>query len=562
MKTYPDNEISKKSRKSSRRQTVTEIIFENINELSSPKKSVSIDINEGRLVKKTCNTVYKNFKKDIIDEYVHGDLKDTFDTTLISNFIQKQQANDVININNDILKTSIIYNMVLDMKHIDKHRFLFILLNSVADCIDIFLDIAVLLQYIHLKYTTFVILQGLTIGISFFLQFAVSIICNQPIGWALTGLIGIKPILDNWRDATTTVTFSGQITTNAQSRWISRIITLVFRAIPQLFIQMNVMLRTNQIDISVIQYLSVATSILSIGLSVSSADRAMDMNKTLRLNDPHIHGYVNLNIKPYCQYISSIAFFSANITMKTYAVSILLISGFGIERMFIWFLLEFCLLLSIKVYLKNWRFYRRYIDSFFISLLFNLSCYLALMTVPFPLLRLPGFVTCKLYVAYVIYMILINYVMIFIAYRYYNGHDNISEKYSFLFLLFNTFICNISFAISYYHAPKSFKAYIFKYNTMKDYIYKYVWIEAHERIYNSHILDSQEEIRATLACRTSINYLPIFSIIKFYSNNWEKWTLNNPEWFTEDFINDVPRELLVGVRSVDSENVINDDVSF
>ena len=559
MKTHPDNEINNKPHRLSRRQTVTEIIFENINELSSPKKSVSIDINEGRLVKKTCNTVYKHFKKDIIDEYVHGDLKDTFDTTSITNFLHKQQANDVININNDILKTSIIYNMVLDMKHIDKHRFLFILLNSVADCIDIFLDIALLLQYIHLKYTTFVILQGLTIGISFFLQFIVSIICNQPIGWALTGLIGIKPILDNWRDATTTVAFSGQITTNAQSRWISRIITLVFRAIPQLFIQMNVMLRTNRNDISEIQYLSVATSILSIGLSISSADRAMDMNKTLRLNDPHIHGYVNLNINPYCQYISSIAFFSANITMKTYAVSILLISGFGIERMFIWFLLEFCLLLSIKVYLKNWRFYRRYIDSFFISLLFNLSCYLALMTVPFPLLRLPGFVTCKLYVVSVIYMILINYVMIFIAYRYYNGHDNISEQYSFLFLLFNTFICNISFVIAYYHAPKSFKIYIFKYNTMKDYIYKYVWIEAHERIYNSHILDSQEEIRATLACRTSINYLPIFNIIKFYSNNWEKWTLNKPEWFTEDFINDVPPELLVGVRSFGSKN---DDVSF
>ena len=433
-----------------RRQTVTSLLLENMNEISESNshhetsnheksnhetsnheiidRSEILSYNsKNTIVVKRYNNLYYKFKSEIIDKYTHNDLNVDLDTILIDDFIKKY------NINGDILKTHIIYKMILSMRHIDKHRFLFILLHSVADCIDIFLDINVLIEYINLKYIHFAILQGSVIGLSYLLQFSVSILTRQPFYWALTSLIGVKPILDNWRDATSTVHYSGQITTNTQNRWISRMISMLFRSIPQLFIQMYVLLRYGTINGTIIQFTSVIISIISIGMSVASTDRSLDMNTILRFNDPHIHGYINLDINPYYQYISLITFFSTYIMMKSYSVSLLLISGFNLEYLLFWFCFEFFILFLIRVYIKNWRLYRVGIDTTIISFFYNIVCYIIILTIPAPILRAPGCLTCKIYIASIIYMILMNYIMIYIAYRYYTINNNISEDLSFFF---------------------------------------------------------------------------------------------------------------------------------
>ena len=149
----------------------------------------------------------------------------------------------------------------------------------------------------------------------------------------------------------------------------------------------------------------------------------------------------------------------------------------------------------------------------------------------------------------------VNFVIIFTSYRISNGNMLADEICVYSIVAVNTILCGVCGYTSYYLSPDEFKINILKYNSLSDYLYYYCWCESQENIYRNKSIETQEEIRAKMALHYSLCYIPKYHIIRFYSVNWTKWEILPPTWFNDDFVNAIPRELLVGVRQFDSENV-------
>jgi hypothetical protein len=70
---------------------------------------------------------------------------------------------------------------------------------------------------------------GGVLAFSFVLQCATSLALGQPLWIGLTGLIGMKPAIEAWRDATGAGPFKGQNLDNSQMMFICRGTEMVVR---------------------------------------------------------------------------------------------------------------------------------------------------------------------------------------------------------------------------------------------------------------------------------------------------------------------------------------------
>ena len=66
--------------------------------------------------------------------------------------------------------------------------------------VDMGTDVATMVNYVTLN-RSIAIAQGGILGFSFLVQFLASVTLGQPLWVGLVGLIGMKPMLEAWRDA-------------------------------------------------------------------------------------------------------------------------------------------------------------------------------------------------------------------------------------------------------------------------------------------------------------------------------------------------------------------------
>ncbi len=109
---------------------------------------------------------------------------------------------------------------------------------------------------------------------------------GQPFVYSLTSLIGIKPVLELWRQSTNKKPFDNQVMSNQQILWATRVIETVFETIPQSAIQLIALLDTPVEDRLPLQYFSLVLSIISTGMLVAQSDRDMDLDKKNRRSNP------------------------------------------------------------------------------------------------------------------------------------------------------------------------------------------------------------------------------------------------------------------------------------
>ena len=69
--------------------------------------------------------------------------------------------------------------------------------------------------------------QGVILGVSFFAQFLTSVGLGQPFWVGVVGVIGMKPMLEAWRDAIDAKPFPGQKGPNDLMLFLTRFIELV-----------------------------------------------------------------------------------------------------------------------------------------------------------------------------------------------------------------------------------------------------------------------------------------------------------------------------------------------
>ena len=119
---------------------------------------------------------------------------------LVDKFMAKQIEGGMAEAEVDRLKTLLIVSIAQQKKEIDRFKVLRGFGKTVISYADIVTDVLVLSTFVKMN-SSMAAIQGLSLGFSMFVQSISSIIFGQPIWVALLGLVGMKPIVEAYRDA-------------------------------------------------------------------------------------------------------------------------------------------------------------------------------------------------------------------------------------------------------------------------------------------------------------------------------------------------------------------------
>ena len=269
-------------------------------------------------------------------------------------------------------------------------------------------------------------------------------------------------------------------------------------------------------------YVSFAISLVSGGFAITATDRTLDMSKSRRTHDPLLFGYVPVADGAYWQLLAMVVFFAFYMALKMFALGLLIVSAHP-AVVPLWLVAECGLLLGVRMLIENWRFYRRGADSAGFSLVFHFGHYIGLLAAPFPLLRNPVFLTSRVYSAGLLYMLLVNFVQVGIAYRHFGGSDTVDETTVWAILFTSTVVCVMAGAAAYRYVPTSHKRTFYEHRTFNRHVGTFWWNEARYDVDHKGRECDQEGTRACLPLAFSIHYLPMERCKAFYEENWRRW---------------------------------------
>ena len=169
---------------------------------------------------------YKAYVRSILD--THGSPESTldFDRNTIRDFMEAQKTFGLTDAELLMLLEEIEYHRVVAMKEANPFRILWLFLKTTLGYVDMGTDIATMVNYATLN-PSIAIAQGVILGVSFFAQFLTSVGLGQPFWVGVVGFIGMKPMLEAWRDAMDAKPFPGQKGGNDQMLTLTRFIEMV-----------------------------------------------------------------------------------------------------------------------------------------------------------------------------------------------------------------------------------------------------------------------------------------------------------------------------------------------
>ena len=107
-----------------------------------------------------------------------------------------------------------------------KWKKFWLFLKTTMGYVDMGTDIATMVNYVPLN-PSIAIAQGVILGVSLFAQFLTSVVLGQPFWVGLVGVIGMKPMLEAWRDAMEAKPFPRQKQGNDFMLGLTRFIEMV-----------------------------------------------------------------------------------------------------------------------------------------------------------------------------------------------------------------------------------------------------------------------------------------------------------------------------------------------
>jgi hypothetical protein len=139
----------------------------------------------------------------------------------------------------------------------------------------------------------------------------------------LAGLLGLKPLIEGYRDAVGSKPFPNQMLNNEIMLLVTRGVEVSLEAVPQSIIQTILLMMTTSEDRTFLQYISLIASFLTTAITVAFADKAIDASNYRRKDDPFLFGYVASKTEGTKQLIAAIAFITTYAFAKTFSFSIL-----------------------------------------------------------------------------------------------------------------------------------------------------------------------------------------------------------------------------------------------
>ena len=483
------------------------------------------------------------FKRDVLTPYEDdpeaSNLKEE-----VKKFMEEQTKKGLSDEEINELKIEAIVKVVEEKKEIDTFKVLRVFGKTVISYADIATDVLVLFEFMS-KNKAMAIIQGTSLGFSMLMQCFISLVMGQPIWVGLLGLVGMKPILEAWRDAIDAKPFPSQKTGNDSMLMFSRMTEVVFESIPQSLVQTTALLVYPD-QRSYLQFISLFASFLTTGFMVVTADREQDTDSKSRRNESALVGYALINSTT--QIVSSIVCFTCYKTAKMFSLALLIASSLSAKYCVGLLLIEHCALSLVRLGLKNLRIWVRDADGLLFTNLVNFGWYICLLAAPFPTCRWPHFLTPRIYSAGMLYMCTINFALVYVSYRAFDARNVLPESQAWVGLSAVTFLCVIFGVIAFNLIPQSHRHTFYKHLTLRDHINLINWHEkAQEFDHKMREVTDQDGIRALMPLWISLYYLPTEKLIELYRDNWKKWSADPPYWFDDEFKSLLPRELLVEV---------------
>jgi hypothetical protein len=162
---------------------------------------------------------------------VHGTRESTlsFSEQTVFDFMERQKSFGLSDSEVHSALVRIAYLQVVEKAEYDPYRILSLFFKTMMGYVDLATDIAAMALYVK-KFQMVAAVQGGILAFSFVCQCVFSIALGQPLWVGLMGLIGMKPALEAWRDATGAEAFKGQKLGSDQMMWICRGVEMVVSA--------------------------------------------------------------------------------------------------------------------------------------------------------------------------------------------------------------------------------------------------------------------------------------------------------------------------------------------
>ena len=166
------------------------------------------------------------YNRDIFSKYSDKESTDEFDDDfVIDQFMEDQRAMGLTERECRMLYNKIAAAHIIEKKEFDKWKIFGTFWKLVMGYVDLGTDFAALAMYIAIN-PLIALVQGIVLAFSFLCQGVSSIALGQPYWVGLVGLMGMKPMLEWWRDAFEEPPFVGQIMENERMLFISRMIEM------------------------------------------------------------------------------------------------------------------------------------------------------------------------------------------------------------------------------------------------------------------------------------------------------------------------------------------------
>ena len=166
------------------------------------------------------------YKKEVLS--VHGARESTlaFNERTIDDFMDRQRACGLSESDVLLVYRRIAFLQVVEMAEHNPYRILSLFLKTVMGYVDLGTDLATMAYYVE-KNPAIAAVQGGILVFSFLMQCVSSLAFGQPLWVGVMGLVGMKPALEAWRDATGAEAFEGQKVGNDFLVWTCRMVEMV-----------------------------------------------------------------------------------------------------------------------------------------------------------------------------------------------------------------------------------------------------------------------------------------------------------------------------------------------
>ena len=171
----------------------------------------------------------RTYTAEVLSVYGTRESTLSFSEQTVLDFMERQKSFGLSESEVHLAWARIAYLHLVEKAEYDPYRILSLFFKTMMGYVDLATDVATMAYYATVKPMVAAV-QGGILAFSFVCQCVFSIALGQPLWVGLMGLIGMKPALEAWRDATGAEMFKGQKMGNDFILWACRMMEMVVSA--------------------------------------------------------------------------------------------------------------------------------------------------------------------------------------------------------------------------------------------------------------------------------------------------------------------------------------------